>query len=317
MPPLPPLEAGSTVTVGTFDGLHRGHQAVLRTTLRRAHAAGRRAVLVTFDPHPLRVVRPDRAPPLLTTPTEKKEILASSGLTHAVFLNFTETLSRYTPERFVQEVLVDGLDVRDLVVGHDHGFGKGRSGDSDTLRALGRRMGFQVEVLEPVEMEGGAVSSTRARRAVAEADLDEARLCLGRWYSFHGRVVKGMGRGHDLGFPTANLAVDREGEKLLPPEGIYAAWGVLEGRPHPGALHVGPRPTYDDAPPAVELHLLDFEGDLYGRWLRVDLVRRIRSVEAFQDERALAGRIAKDVEEAREVLDADPGGGVVRLLDDG
>lgn len=314
VPALPPDDRGSTVTVGTFDGLHRGHWAVLRATLDRAREAGRRAVLLTFDPHPLRVVRPDKAPLLLTTPSEKKELLAASGLEYAVFIRFTEALSRYSPERFVREILVDRLDVRDLVVGHDHGFGRGRTGDTATLLELGGRLGFDVEVLDPVEVEGGAVSSTRVREALGQGRLEEVRLCLGRPYSFQGRVVRGEGRGAELGFPTANLEVDREGEKLLPPEGIYAAWGVLRGRTVPGALHLGPRPTFAGTPPAVEIHLMDFEGDLYGEWMRVDLVQRIRPVESFDSAQDLAERIRSDVEESRRALEADPGRGVVRVL---
>lgn len=305
---LPGDEGGTTVTVGTFDGLHRGHWAVLRETLDRAQAAGRRPVLLTFDPHPLRIVRPERAPPLLTTPQEKKELLAASGIEYAVFLRFTEALSRYPPERFVREILVQRLGAGDLVVGHDHGFGRGRSGDTDTLQRLGSELDFEVRIVEPVEVEGGAVSSTRIRDAVAGGRLDEARLCLGRPYSFQGRVVPGDGRGGGLGFPTANLEVDRRGEKLLPPEGIYAARGVLAGRTVPGALHVGPRPTFPEATPTVEIHLIDFEGDLYGERVRVDLVHRIRGIEAYPTAEELVERMEADVAEARRVFREDEPG---------
>jgi len=170
-----PAGRGTVVTVGTFDGVHRGHWAVLQEIRRRALATGRSSVLVTFDPHPLRIVRPEHAPPLLTTPVEKKEILAESGLDYAVFISFTETLSRYEPRRFVEEVLVGRMGVSELVIGYDHGFGRDRSGDVGMLRTIGSELGFAVDVVPPVESDGGAVSSSRIRRAVMEARMGDAR----------------------------------------------------------------------------------------------------------------------------------------------
>jgi len=298
---IPADGRGTVLTVGTFDGVHRGHRAVLDEIRVRALEGGRRSVLVTFDPHPLRIVRPEVAPPLLTTPIEKAEILAETGLEYVVFLRFTPELSRYSPRRFVEEILVGRLGVEELVIGYDHGFGRNRSGDVDTLRAIGEEMGFGVDLVGPVEMGGEPVSSSRIRDAVASGDLEFARAGLGRPYSFRGRVVHGDGRGRALGFPTANLSVGTEG-KLLPPAGIYAARGVLRSGTFGGALHLGPRPTYRDAPPSVELHLMDFEGDLYGQILRVDLVRRLRGVERFDSSRALVEQMERDVREARAVL---------------
>jgi riboflavin kinase/FMN adenylyltransferase len=299
-----PDDRGTVVTVGTFDGVHRGHWAVLQEIRRRAIATGRRSVLLTFHPHPLRIVRPEAAPLLLTTPVEKKEILAESGLDFAVFLHFTPLLSRYAPERFVEEILVGRLGVQELVIGYDHGFGRGRSGDADTLRAIGRRTGFDVDVVPPVESGAEPISSTRIRRSLHAGDVRSARAALGRPYSLRGLVVRGDGRGRHLGFPTANLA-GFSPEKLVPPAGIYAVRGVTRAGTYEGALHLGPRPTFQGAPPTIELHLLDFDGDLYGEGVRVDFVERLRDVLPFDSVQGLVDQMRADVERAREALSAD------------
>lgn len=296
-----PTDKGTVITVGTFDGVHRGHWAVLQEIRRRAQATDRRSVLVTFDPHPLRIVRPEHAPPLLTTPVEKKEILAESGLDYAVFISFTETLSRYEPRRFVEEILVGRLGVSELVIGYDHGFGRDRSGDAETLRAIGAELGFDVDVVPPVETTGDPVSSSRIRRAVSEGRMEEARACLGRPYSLRGVVVRGDGRGRQLGFPTANLKV-AGADKLIPPPGIYAVRGVLRTGTFAGALHLGPRPTFKGSPPTIELHLLDYEGDVYGEEIRVDFVEYLREVRPFGSAAALVEQMREDVEAARAVL---------------
>lgn len=299
---LPPDGRGTVVTVGTFDGVHRGHWAVLQEIRRRAEETGRRSVLLTFHPHPLRIVRPEHAPPLLTTPTEKKEILAETGLDYAVFLAFTPALSRYEPERFVREILVGRLGVEELVIGYDHGFGRGRSGDVDTLREMGDELGFDVDVVEPVTAGDEAISSTSIRNAVQGGAVREAARGLGRPYSIRGVVVRGDGRGRGLGFPTANLEV-ADGDKLIPPAGVYAVRGVLRRGTHDGALHIGPRPTFQGSRPSVELHLLDFEGELYGEIVRVDFVRYLREVRPFDTADALVEQMEADVAEARRVLD--------------
>jgi riboflavin kinase/FMN adenylyltransferase len=293
------------ITVGTFDGVHRGHWEVLQEIRRRAEVTDRRSVLVTFDPHPLRIVKPEHAPPLLTTPVEKKEILAESGLDYAVFLSFTEALSRYSPRRFVEEILVDRLGVQELVIGYDHGFGRNRAGDADTLRAIGSELGFDVDVVPPVGSGEDPVSSSRIRKAVSEGRMSEARACLGRPYSVRGIVVRGDGRGRGLGFPTANLKVSNA-DKLIPPPGIYAVRGVLRSGTHAGALHLGPRPTFRGSPPTIELHLLDYDGNLYGEEVRVDFVDRLREVRPFDSVAGLVEQMREDVEAARRILDRNP-----------
>lgn len=301
-PGLPRDGRGAVVTVGTFDGVHRGHWEVLQEIRGRGDASGRRSVLVTFDPHPLRIVRPEHAPRLLTTPVEKKEVLAESGLDYAVFLSFTPTLAEYSPERFVEEILVGRLGVEELVIGYDHGFGKGRSGDVDTLKKLGGSLGFEVDVVAPVTSGDRPVSSSRIRKAVEAGNMREARRGLGRAYSLRGPVIRGDGRGRDLGFPTANIHMP-SGEKLIPPPGIYAVRGVLRQGVFPGALHLGPRPTFRGSPSTIELHLMGWDGDLYGEEIRVDFEHRLRDVRPFDSVGGLVEQMRRDVEEARKVLE--------------
>lgn len=305
-PALPRDERGAVVTVGTFDGVHRGHREVLREIVRRARRSGRRSVLVTFHPHPLRIVRPDVAPPLLTTPAEKTALLAESGLDFAVFVPFTRTLQGYSARRFVEEILVGRVGMRELVIGYDHGFGKDREGNVETMRALGAELGFGVDVVQAVVRGGEAISSSRIRKAIAAGDVLAAARGLGRPYSLQGPVVHGMERGRKLGFPTANLSVG-DPDKMLPREGIYAVYGWVRGERLPGLLHLGPRPTFQGAPPSVELHLLDWSGDLYGEQVRVELCARLRDVLPFASAEALVAQMHRDAEAGRAVFRGEGG----------
>jgi riboflavin kinase/FMN adenylyltransferase len=246
-------------------------------------------------------VRPEHAPLLLTTPIEKKEILAESGLEYAVFLTFTEALSRYSPRRFVEEILLARLGVEELVIGYDHGFGRDRSGGAEALQEMGVELGFTVDVVAPVSSAGAAVSSSRIRSLLLDRRVGEASECLGRPYSIRGVVVRGEGRGRGLGFPTANLRVS-ERDKLIPPQGIYAVRGVLKAGTYAGALHLGPRPTFKGSPPAIELHLLDFDGDIYGEDVRVDFISHLRAIEPFSTVAALVEQIRTDVDAARRAV---------------
>ena len=303
-PGLPSDGRKAVVTIGMFDGVHRGHREVLSEIRRRAEGVGGRSVLVTFHPHPLMIVRPEWAPPMLTTPVEKKEILAESGLDYAVFLAFTPMLAAYTPRRFVEEILVERVNVGELVVGYDHRFGKGREGDADMLKELGGELGFAVDVVGPVTSQGEAISSTKIRQALLEGDVEAARRGLGRPYSLRGLVVRGDQRGRTLGFPTANLEVrgGGEGGKLIPPPGIYAVRGTVRSGTFDGALHIGPRPTFRGSPPTIEVHLLGFAEDIYGEEVRMDFVKYLREVRPFNTSEALVQQMKEDVEQAREVL---------------
>lgn len=305
-PGIPKDGSPTIVTVGTFDGVHRGHWAVFQEICARAKERQGRSVLVTFHPHPLKVVRPDVAPPLLTTPSEKKEILAESGLNYAVFLPFTRALQDLSPESFVTDILLEGLGMDELVIGYDHGFGKGRAGDVDLLRRLGTEKGFGVDVVSPVHVDGAPISSSLIRGWLATGDVGKARAGLGRSYALHGIVVRGEGRGKGLGFPTANLHV-AESDKLVPPPGIYAVRGVLRSGTYNGALHVGPRPTFQGSPPSIELYLMDFSRDIYGEDVRVDFVEYLRPVVPFDSVEALIDQMHRDVAQARAVLEPEVG----------
>lgn len=301
MPLLPPHPEGTVVTVGTFDGVHLGHLAVLDEITRRARAAERKSVLVTFEPHPLEVVNPQAAPALLTTGPERREVLALTGLDYAVFLQFNRALADLTPERFVREVLIARCGMRELVIGHDHGFGRGRSGDVATLRRLGASDGFAVDVVGLVERSGHAISSTAIRRAVAGGDLGTARRLLGRPYTLSGRVVRGEGRGRSLGIPTINVGEYNE-RKLLPPDGVYAARVEWADGAAGGMLNQGPKPTFGELKRTVEVHLFGVDADLYGQWVRVEWVERLRDVERFGSVAELKGQLERDRLGAQDAL---------------
>ncbi|MFV1987170.1 MAG: bifunctional riboflavin kinase/FAD synthetase [Gemmatimonadota bacterium] len=292
---LPPTVTGTVVTVGTFDGVHLGHRAILEEIGRRARSRDLRSVLLTFDRHPLRVVRPDDAPQLLTMPNEKKEILAQYGLDYVAFVSFTLAFSRYTPEEFVKEVLVGRLRARELVIGYDHGFGRGRSGDVSVLESLGSEYGFDVDVVPGIEAAGGLVSSTRIRAAVADGRMGDALEALGRPYSLRGTVVHGLGRGRTLGFPTANLSAPPP-EKLLPAEGIYAVRASIGAELRAGLVHLGPRPTFAGSPPTIELYVLDFERDIYGERVVVEFLKKLRDIRPFSTAAELVDQMKEDRE---------------------
>lgn len=304
---VPRSPTGTVVTVGSFDGVHLGHQAVIAEVARRAAAARRASVLVTFEPHPLAVINPPAAPPLLSTGPERLEILAQLPLDYVLLLRFDRKLAALAPEEFVRNVLIARCGMQDLVVGYDHGFGRGRSGDVETLRRLGAELGFGVDAVRPVDVGGEPVSSGRIRRAVAGGDLRTAARLLGRPYSVTGRVVRGERRGRLLRVPTINLG-GVPPEKLLPPDGVYAVWVEWRGGRVGGMMNQGGKPTFGDGRRSIEAHLFDFEGDLYDEWVRVEWVERLRDVERFGSAAELQAQLWRDEARARALLADRPSG---------
>jgi len=283
----------ATVTVGTFDGVHRAHHAVLRETAERAEAAGRACVVVTFDPHPVEVVRPERAPLRLTTEVERRVVMAACGVQHALVLRFDEVLAALPPERFVRDILVARCGMKELVVGHDHGFGRGRSGDADTLRRIGEADGFEVVVVPQVEVDGVRVSSSAIRQSLVAGDLDGAARMLGRRYDLMARVGEGAGRGRRLGVPTINLA-GVSARKQLPPDGVYAVRVEWRGGQAGGMMNQGPRPTFGENDRTLEAHLFGVDADLYGEWVRLEWVARLREVRQFASPAELTRQLDRD-----------------------
>ncbi len=292
---------GSIVTVGSFDGVHRGHRAVLDEIARRARTLGRQSVLVTFAPHPLAVVNPAAAPPLLTAGDERLEVLAETPIDRVLVLRFDRQLAAMTPREFVRDVLIDRCAMRELVIGYDHGFGRGRSGDAETLRALGAELGFAVDVVGAVDVGGQQVSSSRIRRAVAGGDLHLATRLLGRPYTVHGRVDAGAGRGRNLGTPTINLG-GIPPEKLLPPDGVYAVRVEWHGGSAGGMMNQGGRPTFGESARTLEAHLFGVDRDLYGEQVRLAWIGRIRDVRRFASAEELKEQLGRDRSAAEAIL---------------
>jgi len=290
------------VTVGTFDGVHLGHRDVLARIAERAREMSLDSVLVTFNPHPLEVVNPAAAPLLLTMEQEKIEVVAESSVRYMAIVPFTPTLQRYSAAQFVDEVLRHRFHVKHLVIGHDHGFGRGREGDVEVMRALGRERGFGVEVVDAVAAaDGRIVSSTMIRRAVAGGDLHHAALALGRAYSVQSRVRQGDQRGRTLGFPTINLE-SPPSRKLLPPDGVYAVRAQTPRGAFGGMMNLGPRPTFGDQARSLEVHLFDTDVELYGASVRVDFVEKLRETRTFSGRDELVAQLGRDAERARAVL---------------
>ncbi len=302
------------ITIGTYDGVHIGHQTVIASTRRLAAERGLRTAVVTFHPHPASVLRPDSAPVMLTDIEQRLDLLAKAEVDTTVVISFDADQATETAEAFVRRVLVEGLSAKVIVVGDDFHFGKGREGNVELLTELGSRHGFEVigldllpqpDDLDPASEASGvsAVSSTAVRRAVAAGDVATASRLLGRYHEVRGPVVTGDQRGRTIGFPTANVAVPRD--RAIPGDAVYAAWYLRpDGSVHPSAVNIGKRPTfYDNAEHSLmEAHLIDFDGDLYGEEARVCFVEQLRGERRFDGIDALKAQLAEDIAAARRVL---------------
>jgi riboflavin kinase/FMN adenylyltransferase len=290
----------TVLTLGNFDGVHRGHQAILDTAVRCAAEQGGRPAVLTFEPHPIAVLVPDRAPPIIQSLHDRLATIRERGIDTVVLQRFTRAFAAMEPEAFVRDFLLRHIELRHVVVGYNVNFGRDRAGTSETLRTLGAQLGFGVDVVGPVVADGEEVSSTRLREAIRQGDMPRAGRLLGRPYAFRGRVVTGDRRGRTLGFPTANLHL--KPGLLVPPDGVYAVVADVDGAERAGVLNVGIRPTFGGRRWTVEAHLLDWDGDLYRRWLVVRVVERLRGEMTFAGPDALRAAIADDVARARRVL---------------
>jgi riboflavin kinase/FMN adenylyltransferase len=288
------------LALGNFDGLHRGHAKIIDRVRRRAGERGGTPAAMTFDPHPPRVVRPDKAPPLLMTTQQRIEALGRAGMQGVAIVRFTHEMSQWEPETFVRNVLVDWLHVVEVWVGANFLFGHDRAGTFSVLRSLGMRYGFRAEKIDAVRYKDFVVSSTRVRRLVSEGRVDEAGALLGHHYFIDGLVVRGRARGREIGFPTANLATDNE---LLPPAGVYATMASVNGVAYPAVTNVGMRPTFGDVEGLqIETHLLEGGRDLYDARLRLSFVQRLRDERRFPDVDALRAQIEADCRAARRLF---------------
>ena len=298
--PRPPWLVHPVLALGNFDGLHRGHLKIIERVRRGAAEHGGTPMAMTFDPHPSRVVRPDKAPTLLMTKEQRLEALEHAGIKAVAVVRFTTELSQWDPEMFVRTVLVEWLRVSEVWVGANFLFGHDRGGNFSTLRTLGQRYGFRADKIDPVRYKEFVVSSTRVRRLVAEGRMDEAGALLGHQYYIDGVVVEGKHRGRELGFPTANLKTDNE---LLPPNGVYATTTTIDGIVHPSISNIGLRPTFGDTTKTmIEAYVMGFDGDLYGRPVRLGFVQRLRDERKFEDVDALRAQMEADRRRAERLF---------------
>jgi riboflavin kinase/FMN adenylyltransferase len=288
---------GPVATVGNFDGLHLGHRAILDRILARARETGGSALLITFDPHPLKILAPERAPRMITTRRQKLALLEETGLEFVLILPFTVELAAVTAEGFVRSHLAEGLGVKEVYVGANFNFGRDRAGNADLLVRLCGELGIRGEKVPEVRYLGSPISSSRIRRAILSGEVELARELLDRPYAIEGTVVHGEGRGAGLGFPTANLTPQNE---LVPQDGVYVTEAVVDGAAHPAVTNIGSRPTFTRATYAVETHLLNGPTDLYDHPLEVRFLARLRQEVKFESPQALVAQVRRDIERAHE-----------------
>lgn len=288
------------VTIGNFDGQHLGHRALLHTVVEAARSHQGTPMVLTFDPHPVKILAPEVELRFLTSPQDKLQRFEEAGIEEVLFLEFTTALAKLTPEQFVQQVLLDGIGVKEVLVGRHFAFGAGRVGTIEDLGRFGQRGGFRVHPMEPVACDGQVVSSTRIRQLVQAGDVRTAAKLLGRPYALGGTVVPGTQRGRSLGWPTANVPVP--GDRVIPPDGVYAARTIWNQRSFDAAVYIGTRPTFGDGERLIEVTLLDERVDLYGEEILVQFIAHLRSDRAFASAEALASQIDEDVREARASL---------------
>lgn len=289
------------VTLGNFDGVHLGHQKIFRRLVERAQALGGESVVYTFQPHPFKVLYPDRFVPLITSYGERAELIEGFGIDVLICVPFDRAFAQIGAREFVETVLHKGLGAKEVLVGYDYAFGRGREGNQEFLREMGRELGFGVEVVPPVLLDGSVVSSSRIRTAIQEGEMTLAKRMLGREFAVEGTVQLGHHRGKNLGYPTANLALKSE---MLPKSGVYAVRVSLPGQREPlgGMANLGTNPTFGDEQLSFEVHIFDFKADLYGEEMHVAFVDRLRDEKRFPSPDALVAQLRRDEELSRSVL---------------
>lgn len=291
-------DKNTILTIGTFDGIHLGHKKILKEVKDRE----RRTFLVTFHPHPRNVITGEFRLKILTTLDEKVDLLGNYGIENILIINFTREFSQLSSREFFLKYIVNGTGLSEIVIGHDHHFGKGRSGNEETLRELGKEFGFKVTKVDPFDIDGEVVSSTKIRNALLEGNLSKANQMLGRYYSFRGYVIEGDKRGRLLGFPTANIKL-RDPEKLLPALGIYISELKIQGQQYFGLLSIGKRPTFYEAGEIVpEVYIYDFNKDIYGEEIEVKLMERLRGEEKYNSAEELIEQMLNDKEKGLKFL---------------
>jgi len=290
------------ITLGTFDGIHLGHKEIIEAVVQKATEFGGRSLLITFSPHPRKVIPGGNNIKLLSTLSEKKKIIETFGMDNLLIIQFTKEFSQQTPEEFVDKYLINGIGVKEIVIGYDHHFGKGRGGDIEILKKKGKEIGFGVTAVPEYKIDDIIVSSTKIRKALIAGDILSANKMLGCYYSFEGLVVPGDKRGRELGFPTANLLVENE-DKLLPATGIYAAECIVEEKKHNALLSIGSRPTFHEAGEIIpEVYIIDFNKQIYNQSVRVNVVDRIRGEEKFSSAEELVKQMKNDKETGLKIL---------------
>ena len=288
------------LTIGIFDGVHRGHLVLFDKVKERAKAIGGESVVMTFEPHPLKVMKSGNGPPLITPIKQKLELISTARIDVIFCLNFTPQFATVTAEDFVQDILVDKLGIREIVVGYDYTFGYKRQGNISLLQEMGEKLGFRVRVVEAVYLQGALVSSTSIRKLIQEGNLSDAKKSLGRDYQIRGIVVKGDNRGGRLlGFPTANL---KPIDELIPKVGVYAVIVIINDRTYHGVTNIGRNPTFGDHALSVETHLFDFSGDILGKTIKVNFFHRLRDEKTFSLARELSDQIAQDIKQAKDLF---------------
>jgi len=290
------------ITIGTFDGVHLGHQEIFNVLINKSKNNGCRSFVITFEPHPRMVIQPNSDLKLLTTFDEKVEILRKMGIDNLLVISFTKEFSQLTSEEFFRKFILDGVGIKKMVIGYDHHFGKGRDGDEQKIRELGALNNFEVQKTEAVTINEIVVSSSKIRNALSEGEVKTAAQMLGRNYSFSGLVVVGDKRGRELGFPTANIQLENE-NKLIPKNGVYAVKVFLEERIFNGVMNIGLRPTFKDTKIVLsEVHILNFNEDIYGKRISVEFIERIRDEQKFSSKEELIKQIEIDKQKTNLLL---------------